>query len=135
MQPSVFTRILHGELPGEIIYRSDSVAALLTIRPFTPGHLLVIPTAQVDHLWDLDSDSYAQVMDTARHMAEVLRRAYPEYSRIGMIVEGFEVPHAHVHVLGLDSGISTMIRRHDSEPPLAAGAELTLVAAKLRAAL
>ena len=135
MQPSVFTRILDGELPGEIIYRSDSVAALLTIRPFTPGHLLVIPTAQVDHLWDLDPDTYAQIMDTARHMATVLRRAYPEYSRIGMIVEGFEVPHAHVHVSGLNSGISTTIRRYDGEIPLASDAELALVAAKLRAAL
>lgn len=130
--PSVFTRILSGDLPGQVIYRDNIAASLLTIQPFTPGHMLVVPLEQVDHLWDLDGATYDHVMGIARLMAKTIRAAYPEYRRIGMAVEGFEVPHAHVHVFGMDAGFQHTLPAPGEEQPFADPDELVRVAHSLR---
>lgn len=136
MERSVFSLILAGEIPGQIIYRDDVAAVLLTIEPFTEGHMLVIPVEQVDHLWDLDDASYAHVMATAKRMALVLRQAYPEYPRIGEAVEGFAVPHAHVHIFGMHAGMDAVLREFKArDDAMATPEELATVAEKLRAAL
>ena len=134
-EPSVFARILAGELPGEIIHRDETVAALLTIQPFNPGHVLVVPTEQVDHLWDLPEDTYAQVFAVARRMAEAIRAAWPEYARVGMAVEGFEVPHAHVHVFGMNTGFQGTLPQKGESVPFADAEDLADAAGRLRAAL
>lgn len=135
MEPSVFTRILAGEIPGEILHRDDVAAALLTIQPFTPGHVLVIPVAQVDHLWDLDEETYGHVMALAHRIGKAIRVAYPEYRRVGVAVEGFEVPHAHVHVFGTNAGMRQLLADVPAPIPFATPAEMAEVAGRLRAAL
>lgn len=136
MEPSVFTRILDGDIPGQVIVRDDTAAALLTIEPFTPGHVLIVPVQQVDHLWDLDEETYVHVMALARRMAHVIRRAYPEYKRIGEAVEGFEVPHAHVHIFGMSSGMGTLIPEfQERQDRMATPEQLAAVAERLRSAL
>lgn len=135
MEQSVFSKILAGAIPGEIIYRDDTVAVICTIQPFNPGHVLVIPVTQVDHLWDLDSETYSHLMHVAQEMALTIRSAYPEYCRIGMAVEGFEVPHAHVHVFGMHAGFSKTLPPQGESVPIATSEDLHIAAEKLRAYL
>lgn len=99
MEDSIFTKIIKNEIHGQVIYEDDVCAVLLTIQPINPGHCLVIPKKQIDHLWDLDEPTYDHLMTVARQTALRIRKAY-DYPRVGLIVEGFGVPHAHIHVFG-----------------------------------
>lgn len=113
MQDSIFTKILRGEIPGEVIYQDDTSAVLLTIEPFSPGHLMVIPKVQVDHLWDVDTDTYHHLFDIARQASVHLRSVY-SYPRVGTVVEGFGVPHAHIHVFGLTQPLEPTLAERDA---------------------
>jgi diadenosine tetraphosphate (Ap4A) HIT family hydrolase len=96
--PSVFTRIIDGELPGVFVWRDDRCVTFLSINPVRPGHALVVPRAEVDHWIDLDEDlahhllTVSQVV--ARAQMEVFRPA-----RIGLLIAGMEVPHTHLHLI------------------------------------
>ncbi len=97
MQDSIFTKIIKGEIPCYKIYEDDKTLAFLDIHPLQPGHTLVIPKVQVDHIWDLDDGDYKAVMDTSKIVANRLREVLkPE--RVGVKVVGTDVPHAHVHL-------------------------------------
>ncbi len=99
---SLFTRIISGEIPSYKIYENDLVIAILNINPVQYGHTLVIPKAQVDHLEDLEDEYYTAVMEAVRvlslHIRDILQS-----ERICIAVEGFEVPHAHVHLIPCDT--------------------------------
>ncbi|MEV4642053.1 HIT family protein [Actinoplanes sp. NPDC049548] len=95
--PTIFSRIINGELPGRIVWSDDRVAAFLTIAPLTPGHTLVVPRAEVDEWTDLEPELVAHLMTVSRTIGAALKRAF-DAPRIGLVVAGFEVPHAHVHV-------------------------------------
>lgn len=112
MEDSVFTMILNGKIPGEVIHQDNECFVLLTVQPFTPGHMLVVPRQQVDSLWDLPDDMYLHIMSVAKQMQAKLAAAYPTYKRVGMLVEGFGVPHAHVHVYGYDEPLEPTIIKH-----------------------
>jgi histidine triad (HIT) family protein len=98
MQDSIFTKIIKGEIPAHKIYEDDKTIAILDIHPKQPGHTLIVPKIQIDQLWDLDPIYYQAVMETSRKVAlrirEVLRPA-----RVGVIVEGVDVNHAHIHLI------------------------------------
>ena len=100
MEPSVFTKIINGEIPCYKIYEDDKTFAFLDIHPETKGHTLVIPKHQVDKIYDLDDDDYIALMRTvkklSKHMEEQLG------TRILWKVVGTDVPHAHVHLMPLD---------------------------------
>jgi histidine triad (HIT) family protein len=113
MEDSIFTKILNGEIPGEIIYQDTTSAVLLTIEPFSPGHLLVVPKTQIDHLWDVDTDTYHHLFDIARQASVHLRSVY-NYPRVGMMVEGFGVPHAHIHVFGFTQPLEPTMAERDA---------------------
>ena len=96
--PTVFTRILNGEIPGTFVWRDERCAAFMSINPMAHGHVLVIPIAEVDHWVDLDPADAAHVFAVAQHIATAHRTAFaPE--RVGLIIAGYEVPHTHVHVI------------------------------------
>ena len=95
--PTIFTKIINGELPGRIVWSDERVAAFLTIAPLTPGHTLVVPRAEVDQWTDLEPELFAHVMAVSHTIGAALKRAF-DAPRVGLIVAGFEVPHAHVHV-------------------------------------
>jgi histidine triad (HIT) family protein len=95
--PTIFSRIINGELPGRIVWSDDRVAAFLTIAPLTPGHTLVVPRAEVDEWTDLEPELVAHLMTVSHTVGAALKRAF-DAPRVGLIVAGFEVPHAHVHV-------------------------------------
>lgn len=132
MEDSIFTKILKHEIPGEILYEDDMSFVILTIEPISPGHCLVVPKHQVNSLWELDNATYHHLFDVAQIMQQRLHAAY-DYKRIGMFLEGFGVPHAHIHVLGLNEGIEPTILEHVAHKHQASAEELSEEAAKLRA--
>lgn len=139
MQDSVFTKIIKGEMPGEVIYQDDQCFVPLTIQPLTEGHMMVIPRQQVDHLWDLDDEIYHHLFRVARQMQAKLKIAYPDYPRIGLLVEGFGVPHTHVHIFGYTQPMEETILEHKAWKEQRGSSfvdaeQLHMVAEKLRAA-
>lgn len=102
MQDSIFTRIINRDIPARIIYETDRVIAFLNINPIQPGHTLVVPKAQVDRLEDLEEDDYVALMQVVRTLSHHIRDELGT-ERICLKVEGFEVPHAHVHLVPCDT--------------------------------
>jgi histidine triad (HIT) family protein len=134
MKDSVFTLMLKGEIPREIVYEDDLCFVIPTLEPLTPGHLLVIPNEQIDSIWDTPDDLYHHLFDVAKQMAAAVEKAYG-YKRVGMIVEGFGVPHAHIHILGLNEGFEPTTLKHIEAKRDATPEELKETADKLRTAL
>jgi histidine triad (HIT) family protein len=102
-EPSVFTRIINGEIPAYKIYEDDRVIAFLDQHPQTPGHTLVVPKIQVDHIWDLDDSEYAYLWGVVKKIGSHIREVVKS-PRVGVVVEGFGVPHAHVHLVPIYHG-------------------------------
>jgi histidine triad (HIT) family protein len=100
--PTIFTRIIDGEIPGRFVWKDPEVVAFLTIEPFTPGHTLVVPRAEIDHWIDMDPALNAKVFEVARQVGKAIDAAF-DYRRVGVLIAGDEVPHTHVHVIGFDS--------------------------------
>ena len=96
--PTIFTRILDGELPGEFVWRDDRCGVFLSIAPLRPGHALVVPVDEVDHWLDLAPDGVAHLFTVAQVIGQAQMAAFSP-TRIGVIVAGLEVPHTHVHVI------------------------------------
>jgi diadenosine tetraphosphate (Ap4A) HIT family hydrolase len=99
-EPSVFTRIIAGELPGRFVWRDDEVAAFLTIAPITPGHTLVVPVEQIDHWTDVPPALWARISEVQQLVGRAVMAAFAP-PRVGVMIVGEEVPHCHVHVLGI----------------------------------
>ena len=131
MVDSVFTKIFKGELPGEIIYRDDICAVLMTIEPLTPGNCMVIPIKQIPYLWDVPDDDYQHLMMVTKKVGLALRQAY-DYPRISIIVEGFDVAHTHIRVQGLNTGIAEALAVQTRNPGFATAEELKTEADKIR---
>jgi diadenosine tetraphosphate (Ap4A) HIT family hydrolase len=129
--PTLFTRIIEGEIPGRFVWRDDRAVAFLTIAPITAGHTLVVPVDEVDHWLDLGPDLAAHLMHVAQEVGKAQRSAFDPV-RVGLMVAGLEVPHCHLHVLpiGSEGDLSFAKADHDPDP-----AVLDDAADRLRAAL
>lgn len=126
--PSIFTRIISGEIPCHKIAENERYFAFLDIMPLAPGHVLVVPKVEVDYIFDLDEDLLSGILPFARHIAVAMEKAIP-CERIGISVIGLEVPHAHVHLLPL----RTMDDINFSRPKLKmSNEELAAIAAAIR---
>lgn len=116
MNDSVFTKIIKGEIPCYKIYEDSQVIAFLDLHPIVPGHTLVVPKKQIDHIWDLSEEDYDYLMNVtkklATHIKEVLQPA-----RVGMIVEGFGVPHTHIHLVPINEE-AELRRKQDMNGPV-----------------
>lgn len=99
---SIFTRIILGEIPCHKVAETDRAFAFLDIRPLTHGHTLVVPKTEVDSIYELDDEDYRAVFDLVRAVAAAQKHEM-NCNRVGLSVLGFEVPHAHVHVVPLRS--------------------------------
>ncbi len=95
---SVFTKIVKGEIPAYKIAENDKFLAFLDINPVAEGHTLVIPKQEIDYLFDLDDQLLADMMVFAKKVAHALDQAI-ECKRVGVMVVGTEVPHAHIHLV------------------------------------
>lgn len=97
MSDSIFTRIIKGEIPCHKVYEDDKTIAILDIHPKMPGHIMVIPKAQVEQIWDLPDEDYQAVMTTVKKAGQRVRRVLKP-KLVAIQVEGIGVPHVHVHV-------------------------------------
>ena len=128
---SVFTRIIRGELPGHFVWSDETCVAFLSINPVRPGHALVVPRDEVDHWLDLTPDAAAHLMRVAHAVGRGQLAAFrPE--RVGLLMAGFEVPHAHLHVIPIQGMPDLDLANSDRRPD---PAELVRNAEKLRSAL
>ena len=110
---SIFSKIVSGQIPAHKVAETLEYLAFLDINPLTEGHLLVIPKKEVDYLFDLDSETYLGLMIFAKIVAAGLKRAMP-CERVGLTVIGLDVPHAHIHLIP----INTMDDMNFSRPKL-----------------
>ncbi len=94
---TLFTKIIDGEIPGRFVWKDDDVVAFLTIEPITDGHLMVVPRAEVAHWVDVPPALLGKVMSVAQKIGKVQEAVFGA-KRIGMLVEGYEIPHVHVHI-------------------------------------
>lgn len=115
-KPSLFTKIINGEIPSYKVYEDDQTLAFLNIYPSVPGHVLVIPKVQVDHLDDLDEETYQAVMTTVRKVMKRVKEVLGT-KRACVKIQGFDVPHAHVHVIGCDTPADFFQAEDHSQEP------------------
>lgn len=99
---SIFTKIIQGELPCFKLFEDDLTIGILTIQPINPGHCLVIPKNEVDEIVDIDSEDYLRVMENGRKLSRIIKKTFP-CERVGLALQGFEVPHFHLHLIPLNS--------------------------------
>jgi histidine triad (HIT) family protein len=100
--PSIFSRIINGEIPAWKVAESEHFLAFLDVRPLAKGHTLIVPKVETDYFFDLSDEEISGIMLFSKKVASALRNTLP-CLRIGMSVIGLEVPHAHVHLVPLNS--------------------------------
>lgn len=99
---SIFSRIIAGEIPCHKIAENDQYFAFLDVFPCAVGHVLVVPKQEIDYLFDLSDELYVGLMAFAKQIEPAIRKAVP-CKRVGVAVIGLEVPHAHVHLIPMNS--------------------------------
>jgi histidine triad (HIT) family protein len=99
--PSIFSRIVAGDIPAYKVAETKDFLAFLDVNPLVRGHVLVIPKIEVDYIFDLDDDMYLGLQAFAKKVATGLKKAIP-CIRIGVAVIGLEVPHVHVHLVPMN---------------------------------
>lgn len=129
--PTVFTRIIDGELPGTFVWRDPEVVAFLSINPVQPGHTLLVPREEVDHWVNLEPTLAAHLMTVAQTVGRAQQAVY-EPLRVGLLIAGLEVPHTHLHVIPIQSGEADL---HLDHAGTATPDELATEAGRLRTAL
>ena len=116
--PSIFTRIINGEIPSYKIDEDEHCYAFLDINPNAVGHTLCVPKQEVDKLFDLDQEIYMHLMQFSKRIAAALEQAVP-CKRVGMAVVGLEVPHAHVHLIPIhqmsDISFQTKVKMQEED--------------------
>lgn len=100
--PSIFSRIINGEIPAWKVAESERFLAFLDVNPLAKGHTLIVPKIETDYFFDLSDEEIKGIMLFSKKVASALRSTLP-CLRIGMSVIGLEVPHAHVHLVPLNS--------------------------------
>ena len=98
----IFSKIAAGEIPSYKCAESDEFYAFLDINPLVKGHTLVIPRREVDYVFDMDDEEIGAYMQFAKKVAVAIKRAFP-CVKVGMAVLGLEVPHAHIHLIPMQS--------------------------------
>ncbi len=99
---SIFTKIINGDIPCYKIAENEFYIAFLDVSPLKKGHTLIVPKKEIDYLFDLESETYLGLMDFSKKIAIAIKSAFP-CKRIGMSVIGLEVPHAHIHLIPINT--------------------------------
>ena len=106
----IFSKIAAGEIPSYKCAESDKFYAFLDIIPLAKGHTLVIPRREVDYIFDMDDDELAEYQVFAKRVATALKKAFP-CKKVAQVVLGLEVPHAHIHLIPMNSEADVDFRR------------------------
>ncbi len=129
--PSIFSRIIAGELPATFVWKDDRAVAFLSIAPMMPGHTLVVPREEVDHWIDLDPALAAHLFTVAQQIGRAQDLEWNP-RRVGLLIVGEEVPHTHLHVVPINHPDELSFAHANPTPDAAA---LDDAAARLRARL
>lgn len=127
---TIFTKIINGEIPSHKVLEDHRFFAFMDIRPISRGHVLVVPKVETDHFFDLSTELLSQILVFAKPIADALESII-DCERVGIMVAGLEVPHAHLHLIPFNSGSDLTFDRAAPADP----ADLAEIASKLRAAL
>ena len=125
---SIFTKIIQGEIPCYKIAESEDYFAFLDINPWSEGHTLVIPKKEVDYIFDLEEETYLGLMKFSKKIAHAIEEVV-SCQRVGVLVEGLEVPHAHVHLIPIVKHL------RPKEKPNFSQEEFAQIAERIRAEL
>jgi len=125
---TIFTKIIKGEIPSYKIAESDEYFAFLDIRPLAKGHTLVVPKEEIDYLFDLSDGQLAGIMAFSKKVAKAIEAAVA-CKRVGVLVVGTEVPHAHIHLVPFQRESQMNIT---SNPIKVSEEEMKAVAASIR---
>lgn len=106
----IFSKIAAGEIPSYKCAESEKFYAFLDINPVAKGHTLVIPRREVDYIYDMDDDELAEYQVFAKRVATALKKAFP-CKKVAQVVLGLEVPHAHIHLIPMNSEADVDFRR------------------------
>lgn len=135
MDDCIFCKLARKEIPAHTVWESDSMFAFLDLFPIQPGHVLVIPKQHAPDVFQLPESTYLDLMRSARHVAAAVNAAQKP-ARMGLLVAGWEVPHAHVHVVPMqDIHDLTSKRILEGTRSKADDAELQRIAAAIRSQL
>lgn len=100
--PSIFSKIVSGEIPCYKIAENSHFIAFLDVFPLKKGHILVVPKKEIDYIFDLDNETYQGLMSFAKQVSLAIKQAIP-CNRVGLSVIGLEVPHAHIHLIPINT--------------------------------
>ena len=106
----IFSKIAAGEIPSYKCAESEKFYAFLDINPVAKGHTLVIPRREVDYIFDMDDDEIAEYQVFAKKVAAALKKAFP-CRKVAQVVLGLEVPHAHIHLIPMNSEADVDFRK------------------------
>jgi len=98
----IFCKIIRGEVPSFKVWEDENFLAFLSIEPINPGHTLVIPKKHIDYVFDLKEPLYSQMFKVAKKISKNLKKVM-KAKRIGIAVEGFSVPHVHIHLVPINN--------------------------------
>ncbi|VEI14086.1 HIT family protein [Trueperella bialowiezensis] len=127
---SVFSKIIAGELPGNIVWKDEHCAVISTIEPMRPGHVMVIPIREVDKFNDVEPEVFAHMAKVSQVIASAQERAFGVPRAVAAIL-GFEVPHTHIHVIPAESEEAAYVQNAQQAP----AEEIAQAMDKLREAL
>jgi len=128
---TIFSKIVSGEIEAHVVAETVEYLAFLDIQPLTAGHVLVIPKLEVDYIFDMDEDLYVGLWMFAKIVAKGVKAAFP-CKKVGATVIGLEVPHAHIHLIPMNSVSDMNFAKEKLKPTQE---ELAEAAAKIKHAL
>ena len=131
---TIFTRIIEGDIPGTFVWRDERCVAFMSINPLAHGHTLVVPIEEVDHWVDAPVELTSHLFEVTHHIARAQRDAFHP-ARVGVIIAGYEVPHAHIHVVPTnDMSELSFANAAATVDPVALEASAEAIRSELRAA-
>ena len=128
---SVFSKIVNKEIPAHIVAETTDFIAFLDVNPLVMGHVLVIPKKEIDYIFDMEDEHYAGLTLFAKIVAKAVKEAFP-CKKVGVAVIGLEVPHAHIHLIPMNSVADMNFSKEKLKP---SQEELANAAKKIKAAL
>lgn len=130
-EPSVFSLIIRGDLPGQFVWRDDEVVAFMTIAPIRPGHVMVVPVEQIDHWIDVPAPLWSRMAEVQLALGAAVQEAFSP-ARVATAVVGMEVPHCHVHLVPVNAESELSFANADPSTP---AEEIAAAAERIRSAL
>jgi histidine triad (HIT) family protein len=116
MQDSIFTKIIKGEIPCHKVYEDDKTFAFLDINPIQPGMTLVVTKTPAETFLDLSDEDAEALWSTVRKVATKMKQVFPDKKRIGVQIEGLDVPHVHVKIFPINTGEEFRSPPRSTEP-------------------